>query len=134
MGMPKRHRACPRFLIVSPGGALSEPNDYRLIRAFMASVDEGAALLDAEPHLLEQRVGVGETPLHYLAEENQLEAVRFLHAHGADLEARNEFGESALRAAVLVAASDVAHYLIDNGADIHDVDTSRESMLHVAAQ
>ena len=57
---------------------------YRLIRACCSSLDDAAALLQSEPLLLLERTGLGETPLHYLAVEDQVEAVRFLHEHGAD--------------------------------------------------
>jgi ankyrin repeat protein/GNAT superfamily N-acetyltransferase len=111
---------------------MGSDDDYRLIRAFMSSLSEGAALLAAEPGLLEARVGVGETPLHYLAIEDQIDAVRFLHEHGADLEAPNEFGETALRMCLRLGNRGVADYLLDQGADVHDRQRG-ETMLHEAA-
>jgi ankyrin repeat protein len=51
---------------------------YRLIQVCFNSLEQAAILLESEPSLLTERTGTGETPLHYLAVENQLEAVQFL--------------------------------------------------------
>lgn len=107
---------------------------YRLIRACMTSLEAAEELLKAEPSLISERTGLGETPLHYLAVEDQLEAVRFLHERGASVEIVNEFGESALKEAILLGYLELARYLLQNGANIHTVDQRGESCLHAAVR
>ena len=54
---------------------MSSPPDVdarRLVHACFDSLDAAQALLDAVPHLLTARDGLGETALHYLAVENQM--------------------------------------------------------------
>ncbi len=59
---------------------------YRLIRAFFQSTPEGLKLINAEPELINARTQhLGETPLHYLAVENKLEAVQALVIRGAEV-------------------------------------------------
>ena len=57
-------------------------------------------MLDAEPFLIDARTGIGETPLHYLAVEDHLEGVRFLHQRGASLDVANDFEETPLKEAL----------------------------------
>jgi ankyrin repeat protein len=77
-------------------------DSYRLITAFFSSLDDGLRLLRSEPALMEAKTGLGETPLHYLAVENQLEAVRSLVEHGADVDTINECGGTPLSEAALL--------------------------------
>jgi hypothetical protein len=103
---------------------------YRLIRACSSSLEEAAALLDAEPFLIDARTGIGETLLHYLAVEDHFEGVRFLHQRGASLDVTNAFEETPLKEALSLGNAVVAGYLLDHQADVHRVDTTGESTLH----
>src|SRR5437667_1948008 len=85
---------------------------YRLIRACSSSVQEASALLEREPSLLNERTGLGETALHYLAVEDHLVGVRFLHEKGASLDVRNRFDETPLRDALSLRHTQVAEYLL----------------------
>ena len=111
---------------------MTKEDAFRLIRACMSSLEEAQGLLAAEPTLLDARTGLGETPLHYLAVEDHLEGVRFLHERGAPIEVRNEFGETALSESLRLGSA-VANYLMDHGADVHALNPGGESMLHAAA-
>jgi ankyrin repeat protein len=79
---------------------MADKDAYRLIHACFNSLEQATILLKAEPSLLNERTGIGETPLHYLAVENQLEAVQFLHQQGADLNTCDNFGDTPLMHAV----------------------------------
>ena len=105
---------------------------YRLIRACSSSLDDAAALLQSEPRLLLERTGLGETPLHYLAVEDQVEAVRFLHEHGADLNVLNDFGDSPITEALALGNKRTAAFLLDHGADVRVSDGAGRSTLHAA--
>lgn len=54
------------------------------------------ALLASDPAIVHSRNGIGETALHYLAVEDDLEGVAWLHSKGADLDTKNEFGTPVL--------------------------------------
>ena len=69
---------------------------YRLIRACFESLDEARELLRREPTLISALTGLGETPLHFLAVEDQLDAVKLLFDQGAAVNTLNRFGNSAL--------------------------------------
>ena len=84
----------------------------RLIDAFFESVDEGLRLLKAEPDLISVRDGLGETPLHYLAVENQLSAVRALVEHGAEVNTLNECGGTPLSEAASLGHVELVKYLL----------------------
>ena len=90
----------------------------RLIGACFESLDDARALLRREPGLISARTGLGETPLHYLAVENQLEAVKLLYALGADIDTLNEFGNSALAEAASLGYVELVAWMIAQGASL----------------
>lgn len=79
-------------------------------------------MLDANPGLLAMRNGIGETPLHFLAVENDRDGVAWLHARGADLNTRNEFGEPVLFEVAQLEYKELFLWLVRNGADIRATD------------
>lgn len=90
----------------------------RLIGAFCQSTADGLQLLAAERHLAEARTGLGETPLHYLAVENHLDAVRALVEFGADVNTLNDFGATPLSDAGSLGHSEIVKYLLSVGAKL----------------
>jgi len=61
--------------------------------------------------------GIGETALHWLAVENDLDAVKWLSDHGADLNSKNDFGTPLVFEVALLGYTDLFRWLISNGAD-----------------
>jgi ankyrin repeat protein len=88
----------------------------RLVQACFDSLDDARDLLRREPALIFARTGLGETPLHYLAVENQLEAVKLLVEHGAELNTLNEFGDSALAEAASLGYAELVAWMMSHGA------------------
>jgi ankyrin repeat protein len=66
------------------------------IDAVVRDQERAAELLAAHPDLIIARWLHGETVLHFLAVEGFTEGVKFLAERGADVNALNEFGDSAL--------------------------------------
>lgn len=91
---------------------------YRLIAAAFESSAALMALLNAEPQLIAERTGLGETPLHYLAVENQLDAVRLLIARGASVNTVNECHSTPLSDAASLGYEEMVALLLDSGADL----------------
>ena len=73
-----------------------------------------------------------ETVLHFLAVEGFGDAVRFLAEHGADVNAVNEFGDSALVDVVVLGYESIAATLLRHGANPDAVSTTQDSVLHAA--
>ena len=105
----------------------------RLIDAFFESVDEGLRLLKAEPDLISVRDGLGETPLHYLAVENQLSAVRALVEHGAEVNTLNDCGGTPLSEAASLGHVELVKYLLSVGAKLR-IEGQKEPVLHEAVR
>ena len=91
---------------------------YRLIRAFSVSTSEGINLLNAEPNLIDSRTSMGETPLHYLTVENQLEAVQTLVKLGSNINTVNDVGGTPLSEAAELGYVDLVKFLISAGAKL----------------
>ncbi len=89
-----------------------------LINACFESLEKASELLDVNPDLIFEKTGLGETPLHYLAVENQLDAVEFLFLKGADLNTKNEFGDTPITEATSLGHFDMVKFLLENGAKI----------------
>lgn len=98
--------------------------------------DHGRAqtLLAAHPELLNARWIHDETVLHFLAVEGFVRGVKFLVEHGADVNAVNEFGDSALIDVTTLGNVDIARLLLAHGADPNATSRTRDNPLHTAAQ
>jgi ankyrin repeat protein len=106
----------------------------RILQAFFTSVDDGLSLLATEPDLLNARTGLGETPLHYLAVENQIEAIKALvEKKGADVNTLNDFGCSPISDAARLGYVDLVKYLLSVGAKLQ-LPQQKELVLHGAVR
>jgi uncharacterized protein len=114
---------------------MAKEDAYRLIHACFNSLEQANILLEAEPSLLNERTGIGETPLHHLAVENQLEAVQFVHQQGADLNTCDDFGTTPLMSVVILGYRELVEYLLAHGADTSGFfNATGESVLHYAVR
>lgn len=77
---------------------------YALRNAAYADLPLARKLIKQDPSIVSAKNSLGETALHFLAVENQLEAVEFLAQHGSDINNQNEFGTS-----VLVEVAQIGH-------------------------
>lgn len=104
-----------------------------LINACFESLEKASKLLDKNPGLIFKKTGLGETPLHYLAVENQLEAVKFLYSRGADLNTINECAGTPLSEAASLGYIDMVKFLLENGANINQI-TEGDPIIHEAVR
>lgn len=104
----------------------------RLIAAFFESTEAGVKLATAEPELLKAKTRLGETALHYLAVENQIQAVKALVAMGADINNLSACAGTPLSESASLGYADLVKYLLEAGARIH-VEGQNEPALHGAA-
>ena len=89
---------------------------YQLAAACCESLDVASALLDAEPELLLARTSLGETALHFLVVENQLDAVRWLFERGAALDTLSELAITPLSEAASLGHEALVDWLLESGA------------------
>ena len=97
---------------------------WELMDAAMSDHDRARALLAQNPEVLEHHEYGGETPLHYLAVENQVSAVQLLVSMGASANPTNRSGQSPLQEAVFIHDPRSSHLgiiriLLEAGADPH---------------
>jgi ankyrin repeat protein len=111
---------------------------HELIGEFIdAVVDDpprADAMLVEHPELLNARWIHDETVLHFLAIEGFAEAVRFLAARGADVNAVNEFGDTALVEIAGLGLTEIAEILLSHGANPDARSDVRDNPLHAAAR
>src|ERR1700730_5626511 len=91
-------------------------------------------LLTAHPDLINARWLHDETALHFLAVEGFADGVRFLAERGADVNAVNEFGDSALIDVAVLGHSGIAEVLLRHGANPNARSDIRETALHCAVE
>ena len=76
--------------------APTDPRFYQLRNAAYADRSAARELIANDASIVEAKNSIGETALHFLVVENQLEAVEFLAQHGSDVNNRNDFGTPAI--------------------------------------
>ena len=91
---------------------------HRLIHACYDGVDAAATLLDAEPGLVSARTGLGETALHFLVFENEIDSVRWLFERGATVDTLSELLMSPLADACDLGHEEMVDWLLANGATV----------------
>jgi ankyrin repeat protein len=108
----------------------SENEEFNsVLRAILRSQDEAARLLKRYPERLEARDAIGETPLHWLAVENRLDALAFLAKRGAQVDARNQLGQTPLMDAARLGHAKMVQVLLALGADANVRDAEGHTVL-----
>ncbi len=104
--------------------------EWRAFRDAVAGHDFTRAefLLAGAPDMIGRKNGIGETVLHWLAVEDDLDAVKWLSGHGADLNSRNEFGTPVVFEVALLGYTELFRWLIANGADPVQWDADGQSL------
>ncbi|MCB0718676.1 MAG: ankyrin repeat domain-containing protein [Bacteroidetes bacterium] len=80
--------------------------------------DLAKAQLDAHPGLIEAVNATGETVLHFLAVEDDLDGVRWLHDNGASLDTKNRFGNPVVFEVAVLEYRELFQWFVDQGADV----------------
>lgn len=110
--------------------------DRELVIKFIdAAVNDHVAagmLLREHPDLLNARYIHGETVLHFLAIEGLVSGVQFLVASGADVDAINEFGDTALIDVAALGNREIAEILLKYGANPNAQSDTRDNVLAAA--
>jgi ankyrin repeat protein len=112
----------------------TDPRFYEFRDAVFADRASAEKLLAKDPQLIAVRSSIGETAMHYLAVEDELESVEWLLDRGADVNTRNDFGETPLMNAASLGYFKMCELLLKRGADLEARDSSEETAISKAAQ
>jgi ankyrin repeat protein len=113
---------------------MSEEHLRLLIKAGFENLNTAAQLLDDFPSLIDEKTSLGETALHYLAVENQLEAVRFLYQRGANINTANNCGGTPLSEAASLGYVELVKFLLEKGARTQGLFGTGDPILHEAVR
>jgi ankyrin repeat protein len=102
------------------------------IDAVVNAPARGSELLRSNPELLNARWLHNETVLHFLCVEGYAEGVRFLIEAGAQVDATNEFGGTALVDMVLMGNTSIAKLLVEAGANPNASSPTSDNILQQA--
>jgi ankyrin repeat protein len=93
--------------------------EWKAFRNALAKHDFALAeqLFSKNTDLIRLTNALGETALHWLAVEDDTEAVHWLLQHGADANTRNTFGIPMLFEVALLEYKELLRWLLANGAD-----------------
>jgi ankyrin repeat protein len=89
--------------------------------------DQVASLLRQDPALAKSTERFGDTPLHFAAKGNQVEAARILLAAGVDVNIRGEGECSPLHVAAWGNHPEAAQFLLAQGADVNSRDREKRT-------
>ena len=104
------------------------------IDAAVRDHSRATALSGAHPELLNARWIHDETVLHFLAIEGFASGVAFLLEHGAEVDAVNGFGDTALSDVVSLGEVAIARLLLAHGANPNVTSRTQDNPLHAAVQ
>ena len=106
-------------LVISAFGTRVSEKNWHLLRnaVFERRYSDALALLKEHPELINARNGIGETVLHFLAVEDDLEGVAWLHERGFSLDTKNEFGTPVIFEVAQLANKDLLEWFKENGTD-----------------
>lgn len=108
------------------------PNWQDLVRAAISGPDEARRLAAENPAILRDESVAGETALHWLAVENDLNGVRILAELGADVNTLDHSHTSPLIHAVGLGYLEMSRLLLELGADPNVQSTTNETALDCA--
>lgn len=103
-----------------------------LIETCFENIEAAEKLIDKNPEIVHERTGLGETALHFLAVENQIEQVIFLFKKGAKINTKNKCDGTPLSESVSLGHIELVKFLLENGAHIDKEVGHREPILHEA--
>jgi len=104
------------------------------VDAVVQAPKKAEVLLAEHPDLLNARWMHDETVLHFLAIEGFADGVSFLASRGADVNAVNEFGDSALIDVAALGNDEMAGTLLRYGANPNAQSDTRDNVLHTAVR
>jgi ankyrin repeat protein len=101
------------------------PDHWYAFRNALYEKDFASAekLLQETPALLNLANTIGETALHFLAVENDIDGVSWLKARGADLNSKNNFGTPVIFEVAQLEYKELFAWFVANAADIHATDS-----------
>jgi len=111
------------------------PNFYNFVVAAASDQKAASQMLENKPGWLHAKSSTGETALHYLVIENDIEAVKFLIDKGAEVDSRDNSGSTPLMHAAQLGHLEMCLLLMESGADVNAKDNLMDyTPLHYAAQ
>ncbi len=115
----KRKPKQPKTAKVNKNAILKDERFYHLRNAAFADLPLARKLIQDDPTIVSARNSLGETALHFLVVENQLEAVDFLAKHGSDVNNKNDFDTSAVSEAAQLGYVEMVDLLLELGATVY---------------
>ncbi len=110
-----------------------EANTAAFLDAVVNDRDAALAMLAGDPQLISARWIHGGSLLHFLAVEGFDDGVTFLAENGAEIDATNEFGDTALIDAVVLGNRAIVELLLRRGANPDAKSLTRDNPLHIAS-
>lgn len=95
----------------------TDPRFYQLRNAAYTDLAAARELIANDASIVEAKNSIGETALHFLVVENQLEAVKFLAQAGSDVNNHNDFGTPAIIEAAQLGYGEMVELLLKLGAN-----------------
>lgn len=113
---------------------MTHPRHHEFLTACFHELSKAEEILLECRELISSRDGVGETALHYLAIEDNIDGVVFLIQHGAEVNVQNDFGGTPLSDVSGLGMEPMVVCLLSHGATTEYSDNLGETALHHAAR
>ncbi len=94
-----------------------------------ADFESAADLINETPSVLNEQCGAGETPLFWLAVENEIRSVRFLHGKGADINAVDCGGYTPMMVTAQLGHFELSRLFLDWGATTLALNSDEDDIL-----
>lgn len=87
-------------------------------------------ILNENPNLINEKDELGFSVAHFVAGSKSKEIVEFVLSKNININVKNKYGSTPLHIAVY---PEIAQILINNGADVNEIDNEEETPLHDCA-
>ncbi len=106
----------------------------QFIRALVTDLAEADALLQEHPSLLNARCVHEATVIHYMTTEGSKDGVFYMASRGADVDAKNQYGDCPLIDASILGDFEIAKILLDHGANPGVISSALETPIICAVR
>jgi len=87
-----------------------------------------SSILTLHPRIISSTNSIGETVLHFVAVENDIEGVAWLYSKGANINTKNKFGDPVIFEVASLGYKELFAWFVKSGANLHALNKESQTI------